>query len=461
MFKRCKFIFALMVCLCVFAYDTVSISDDLRGKSFAWAAEIAITEENFSDENFRKALLLATGKEATATDGTITNAEKIITLTLADGTITATVSEGESPFSTPADEDKKTALQNAIAAIMNISGINNFTALTQLNVSGCTQLTAIEVQTLTNLTTLNASGCASLKVIDVTTLSKLTSLAYHCNTIITGDFPKVYAKQLILDGSINMTFYVEIDDTTLNDTSKTKSAAFTIGSAKTFSGTFSKDVYMDADSKKYYAFIGAVTSVQMADSITAEIKVGDKTVTFAGYTVKDYLDTLTEEGSTYSEATQTLANALKDYGHYAQVTLNETNTNYAAGNHKAMDANNDSLGTTVTDDLSGYAFTNGTGSTISYTLDLDSNTVLHVILPAGSYVHNDAAKTEHDTSLITVDSERTYEMTAVKAWTNEDDKNNVYVSFSDISAHELADAFTIPVNQRHSKHNKDFALVLR
>lgn len=486
----------------------MSISDDLRGKSFAWADEIAITEANFPDENFRTALLLATGKEATATDGTITNAENIRTLKLADGTITATVSDGESPFSTPADDDKKTALQTAIEAITNISGIKNFTGLTWLNASGCTALISLDVsgctalmrftvpdtissinaevctsmttldvsgytnlksltvpETLTllhasgctgltelqklsecsDLTLLDVSGCTGLTSIDISELENLKTFAYSSNTKVTGSSPKIYAKQLILDGSINMTFYVEIDDATLNDSSMTKSAAFKIGNADTFSGTFSSDIYMEADSKKYYAFIGAVTSVQMADPITVEIHVGDKTIKFDGYTVKDYLDTLTAEDSTYSEATKTLANALKDYGHYAQVTLSETNPNYPNYNHTAMDANNNSLGTNVDDDLSAYAFKNETGSEeIYYILELDSNIVLHVILPPGSYVNDNASATENDTSLIILSSDRVYEMTDVTVWTDELADNRVVVSFSNIAAQELPDTFTIP-----------------
>lgn len=513
MFKRYRFIFALMVCLCVFAYDTVSISD-LRGKSFAWANEIAITEANFPDENFRTALLLATGQEATATDATITNAENIRTLTLTDGTITATMSEGESPFSTPAYDDKKTALQTAIEAITNISGITNFTELSVLNVSGCTALISLDVsgctaltrftvpdtissinaevctsmtildvsgytnlksltvpETLTvlhasgctgltelqklsecsDLTLLDVSGCTGLTSIDISALENLKTFVYSSNTKVTGSSLKIYAKQLILDGSINMTFYVEIDDATLNDSSITKTATFKIGNAGTFSGTLNKDIYMEADSKKYYAFIGAVTSVQMADPITVEIHVGDKTIRFDGYTVKDYLDTLTAEDSTYSEATKTLANALKDYGHYAQVTLSETNPNYNANDHTAMDANNNSLGTNVDDDLSAYAFKNETGSEeIGYILELDSNIVLHVILPSGSYVNDNASATENDTSLIILSSDRVYEMTDVTVWTDrvlrgESYEDLVYVSFSNIAAQELPDTFTIPV----------------
>lgn len=142
-----------------------------------------------------------------------------------------------------------------------------------------------------------------------------------------------------------------------------------------------------------------------------------------------------------------LVKAISDYGYYAQQTL--------GGSHTPMTKASD-IGITATDGkddtYASHAISikksgesvEATNSGVTYTLDLDSNTVLHVYLPAGSYVANTTTATEDTASLITKASGSTYETSNIKI-DRTTDTTKVDIQFKDISAHELADKFTIPV----------------
>lgn len=363
---------------------------------------------------------------------------------------------------------------------LNVSGctaltvldVSDWTALTALDVSDCTELTALDVEGCTALTALNATGCTALTSLDVTGCTSLTSLKYYCDTKITGYSPIVYAKQLILDGSLNMAFYVAMSDTELADNTG-KTASFTVGKSAAIDGTFRSDLsltgYVDDDGKfvagtvpsgktetKLYAFVGEVTSVQMADAITADITVGAKTVTFDGYTVKKYLGELTADDS-QTEATKNLANSVGAYGYYAQITLKETNTSY--GTHTNMDEPAEGYTVTAQTDADtktysehamkiydGDTSTVTTTPSVTYTLDLDSKTTLHVYLPSGSSLRDTGSYTGINT-ISTKSSTYKITSTTVTAKDTKIDDSTTYfdIAFSDIAAHELADVFTIPV----------------
>lgn len=360
---------------------------------------------------------------------------------------------------------------------LNVSGctaltvldVSDWTALTALDVSDCTELTALDVEGCTELTALDVSNTA-LTALDVTDCTALNALRYSYATKITGYSPIVYAKQLILDGSLNIAFYVAMDADDLEQTTKT--ASFKIGSSAAIDGTFRSDLsltgYIDDDGKfvegtvpsgktetKLYAFVGGVTSIQMADAITADITVGAKAVTFEGYTVKKYLGALTADAS-QTEATKNLANSVGAYGYYAQITLKETNTSY--GTHTNMDEPAEGYTVTAQTDADtktysehamkiydGDTSTVTTTPSVTYTLDLDSKTTLHVYLPSGSSLRD----TGNNTGINTISTESsTYEINASNVTTQNitvDSTTYFDIAFSDIAAHELADVFTIPV----------------
>ncbi len=111
---------------------------------------------------------------------------------------------------------------------------------------------------------------------------------------------KVYAKQLILDGSLNMAFYVALD----NPDASTTGTTFSINGVVTNNWTFNKNECLTgyikdgkftegnapsgetgAAAVTLYAFLVELTSVQMNDPIIGTIKVGDKTGTVDSCTV--------------------------------------------------------------------------------------------------------------------------------------------------------------------------------
>lgn len=268
MFKRYRFIVALMVCVCVFSCGVIGT---------AFATDTEFTSSNCS-ATFLAALKAATGQTTETVKIDVTN---ITGLTFKDEKITATVNDGAtSPF-----KDDTTV---TLADIDDLTGIEKFTALQTLDVSGCTNegLKTLDVTALDKLTTLNVTNTA------------LTWLKYYCDTKVTGYSLTVALRQVTLDGSINMAFYVPMTEANATNDSFTKTAAFSGGAS---GGTFRLDlVSKDAsDNPTHYAFAGEVTSIQMADPITAEIHVGDKTVTFAGYTVKKYLNALNPTSNSF------------------------------------------------------------------------------------------------------------------------------------------------------------------
>ena len=203
-----------------------------------------------------------------------------------------------------------------------------------------------------------------------------------------GDTLTVYAKQLILDGSLNMAFYVALDESDLNNS--TEETTFSINSVAVEAGdwTFNKDECLtgnitsgkfeeaDNGNTKLYPFLVELTSVQMNDPITGTIKVGDKTGTVTSYTVQEYLNTLTSDATTYSKE-QGLAKALKDYGHYALTTLNETNTDCKNAGHQDITAANSSLTDNAKNAVADYGITKDEAlKNLGFTLDLMSKRVL-------------------------------------------------------------------------------------
>lgn len=379
---------------------------------------------------------------------------KISTLDLSKCTKLETLNCGRSNFTT-LNLDNNTELRH-------LSCDNN--SLTTLDVSKCTKLetlncsnnslTSLTLGENNTLTALDVSGCTALKTLDVSGHTKLNALTYSDGMTVTGYDLTVHARQVILDGSINMAFYVPI-----SDTSVTKSAVFSGGAAN---GKFRSDLTITEgeapNTTTYYAFVGEVKSIQMADPITAEITVGTKKITFAGYTVEKYLNTIGTDQNTYGSEAAVLANTLEAYGYYAQQTLSETNTSY--GTHEAIqepssgytvnassEANNTytaAFAMKILDEAGTNEVIENPPS-VTCTLDLNSKTTLHVYLPNGSSLRNANGKTGIDTIST---SSKTYTINSTKVTaenTTIDTTTYFDIAFSDIAAHELVDQFTIPV----------------
>lgn len=142
--------------------------------------------------------------------------------------------------------------------------------------------------------------------------------------------PEFSGYSLILTGTVGMTFYVHIPDST-EWTKEDSYMTFAIsgkGGLVSDRANFDANNMINPGSTKFYGFTCNVTALQMADKITATYHVMNgstevKTITNT-CSVEDYIKVIVKGGnSTYGERTVELAKALADYGHYVQLYLSD------------------------------------------------------------------------------------------------------------------------------------------
>ena len=142
--------------------------------------------------------------------------------------------------------------------------------------------------------------------------------------------PEFSGYSLILTGTVGMTFYVHIPDST-EWTKEDSYMTFAIsgkGGLVSNRANFDANNMINPGSTKFYGFTCNVTALQMADKITATYHVMNgstevKTITNT-CSVEDYIKVIVKGGnSTYGERTVELAKALADYGHYVQLYLSD------------------------------------------------------------------------------------------------------------------------------------------
>ena len=149
--------------------------------------------------------------------------------------------------------------------------------------------------------------------------------------------PEFSGYSLILTGTVGMTFYVHIPDST----EWTKEDSYMTFAISGKGGLVSDRANFDANNMTnpgnttFYGFTCNVTALQMADKITATYHVmnGSTEVKTIKNTcsVEDYIKVIVKGGnSTYGERTVELAKALADYGHYVQLYLSDQAANRLA-----------------------------------------------------------------------------------------------------------------------------------
>lgn len=142
--------------------------------------------------------------------------------------------------------------------------------------------------------------------------------------------PEFSGYSLILTGTVGMTFYVHIPDSTewTKDDSYMTFAISGKGGLVSDRANFDANNMINPGSTTFYGFTCNVTALQMADKITATYHVMNgstevKTITNT-CSVEDYIKVIVKGGnSTYGERTVELAKALADYGHYVQLYLSD------------------------------------------------------------------------------------------------------------------------------------------
>ena len=133
--------------------------------------------------------------------------------------------------------------------------------------------------------------------------------------------PEFKTQALTLEGKIGVTFFMDLSG--LSDDEKAASyMTFAITGAQPVSA---EPVPFDANNMNvtgtYYGFSCYVTSIQMADTITATFHYGDGQTITKDYSVKQYIETFEGIQDQFDDETVALVHALADYGHYVQAFL--------------------------------------------------------------------------------------------------------------------------------------------
>ena len=143
--------------------------------------------------------------------------------------------------------------------------------------------------------------------------------------------PSFKTQNLVLSGQIGVNFFLDLSG--LTDEEKAASyVEFTVN-GKTTKDTF--DESFKNQTGEYYGFTCYVTSVQMADTITAVFHYGDETVERT-YSVLEYIKAVEKISDKLEPEMVALVQSIADYGHYVQPMLAETNKWTIGVDHEEM-----------------------------------------------------------------------------------------------------------------------------
>ena len=317
--------------------------------------------------------------------------------------------------------------------------------ITALDISRCPVLYRLECQNnqlteliLGNNENLEHLDCSSnlLKSVNIDGCPKLTEANFiHDDFSATVKQPEFTTHALVLSGQIGAFFYADLPEIYGVDYSSAYMTFDSNGDTTSNNPQMFDPEVMNAKGT-YYGFVCYVSSVQMADIITATLHYGNNLTVEHNYSVKEYLDTIIEK--TASESMRELAKAMKDYGHYMQVYLARKNGWEIGVKHEAMDYAN-----IYTDDdieeirqrVSDYSIVRDTGNSgiekVTFALELDSETIIDVYLkPKDDYVGIvEAYLDDSSENIATLQSDGRY-----------------LIQIDGVSAHLLGNTYTIHVN---------------
>jgi hypothetical protein len=176
----------------------------------------------------------------------------------------------------------------------------------------------------------------AISTAEVTTDADIDSLVEE----VAPAAPEFKTQSLTLGGTIGVNFYADLSPLTDEEREGCR-ATFAVN------GRTIEDGY-DADfknSKDYYGFTCPITSVEMADEITATLSWGDgKSVTKTS-SVANYMKTFEDYAGSFDETTRALVRSVADYGHYAQPFLARERGWEVGKDHVEMPAANEWVGT--------------------------------------------------------------------------------------------------------------------
>ncbi len=259
----------------------------------------------------------------------------------------------------------------------------------------------------------------------------------------------------------------DVKDAAVQQYYQNAAMAFSISSAGEAKDRITKSAGLDTDFKnsstgEYYGFTCNITSIQMADTITAKFTYQDpfatnpedsdasKTITKT-YSIKQYLNSLDMSGNEYSEDAKTLIKAMADYGYYAQPYLAGVNgwtidQEYARmGKRYTEEYDIDSILATIESDSAFETTYSDDGKEdhdivqLDYTLKFDSGIDMVVFFtPSDSYTGNPVAQIDSE-SVDEVSDFDTGIVGKTTYYAELDDRRYVLV-YSGLSAAKLKDS---------------------
>ena len=250
-------------------------------------------------------------------------------------------------------------------------------------------------------------------------------------TFKENDFFKT--QNLILSGQIGVSFNLDLSSLTEQE----RNASYMEFKINGRTSIVPFDKNSKNASGKYYSFTCYVTSVEMADTITATFHYGNGSTVSKKYSVLDYINTIEKNAASFDNKTLYLIRSIADYGHYSQPFLAASNNWTIGSEHMEMSKH-------YTTSYSYDAIRNVTSKyqrvldlgksdidKITYSLSLNSGTSLNVFIKAkDNYKGSVKVTTKKGNTVMSY--------TAVKQA-----DGRYKVTIPDISAHQLGDKYTI------------------
>lgn len=141
--------------------------------------------------------------------------------------------------------------------------------------------------------------------------------------------PMFVRKSLTLSGDIAVNFFMDLSALTDLSVRDNSYMEFTIGTS-----TEAVRVDFNAENKNstglYYGFTCHLNSIQMGDTITAVYHYGNSTKTTT-YSVAQYIKDYEKVSAGYAQEVTDLVHALADFGHYAQLYLDDVHDSWQLG----------------------------------------------------------------------------------------------------------------------------------
>lgn len=249
--------------------------------------------------------------------------------------------------------------------------------------------------------------------------------------------PEFKNQNLILSGQIGLNLFIDLSG--LTDAEKAASYMEFVVNGKSYTDNF--DESFKNQSGQYYGFTCYLSSIQMADEVTAIYHYGNS-IASTSCSVKGYIegfDTYNENNpGAFSEEAVSLVHAIADYGHYAQPFLAPSNNWTIGKEHVEMTKfytesyNHDALAEAASVYKPVYEDNNAEQNndvSLSYSLSLNAETTVNVIVKPGQ---------DYTGSIKAFLGTEPLELGELK--------NGRYtINFSDIAAHRLSDSYGVTV----------------